>query len=138
MTSFSAATANPGRSWQRRASEDEEGTTDKDIDDAMAGNICRCGTYVRIRAAIKDAARHSSEEIDDAIADESRHAFRACPLSTSQATRLSRREFCRPPGSRRRLMLGIALPRRRLAMAQDNRKFVYRQLRSFASARTTA
>jgi isoquinoline 1-oxidoreductase alpha subunit len=31
--------------------------TDKDIDDAMAGNLCRCGTYVRIRAAIKDAAK---------------------------------------------------------------------------------
>ncbi len=31
--------------------------TDKDIDDAMSGNICRCGTYQRIRAAIKDAAK---------------------------------------------------------------------------------
>jgi isoquinoline 1-oxidoreductase alpha subunit len=30
--------------------------TDQDIDDAMAGNICRCGTYQRIRAAIKAAA----------------------------------------------------------------------------------
>ncbi len=30
--------------------------TDADIDAAMAGNICRCGTYVRIRAAIKRAA----------------------------------------------------------------------------------
>ena len=30
--------------------------TDKDIDDAMYGNICRCGTYQRIRAAIKAAA----------------------------------------------------------------------------------
>ena len=30
--------------------------TDADIDAAMAGNICRCGTYVRIRAAIKKAA----------------------------------------------------------------------------------
>ncbi len=29
---------------------------DTDIDVAMAGNICRCGTYVRIRAAIKKAA----------------------------------------------------------------------------------
>ncbi len=29
---------------------------DADIDSAMAGNICRCGTYVRIRAAIKQAA----------------------------------------------------------------------------------
>jgi isoquinoline 1-oxidoreductase alpha subunit len=30
---------------------------DADIDAAMAGNICRCGTYVRIRAAIKHAAQ---------------------------------------------------------------------------------
>ncbi|WP_439539606.1 (2Fe-2S)-binding protein [Sphingomonas sp.] len=30
--------------------------TDKDIDAAMAGNLCRCATYVRIRQAIKDAA----------------------------------------------------------------------------------
>ena len=30
--------------------------TDAQIDAAMAGNICRCGTYPRIRAAIKDAA----------------------------------------------------------------------------------
>ena len=30
--------------------------TDADIDAAMAGNICRCATYVRIRAAIKEAA----------------------------------------------------------------------------------
>jgi isoquinoline 1-oxidoreductase subunit alpha len=30
--------------------------SDADIDAAMAGNVCRCGTYQRIRAAIKDAA----------------------------------------------------------------------------------
>jgi isoquinoline 1-oxidoreductase alpha subunit len=30
--------------------------TDSDIDDAMSGNICRCGTYIRIREAIKQAA----------------------------------------------------------------------------------
>jgi isoquinoline 1-oxidoreductase subunit alpha len=29
---------------------------DADIDAAMAGNVCRCGTYQRIRAAVKDAA----------------------------------------------------------------------------------
>lgn len=32
--------------------------SDGDIDNAMAGNICRCGTYPRIRAAIKSAAAH--------------------------------------------------------------------------------
>ncbi|KQV99631.1 (2Fe-2S)-binding protein [Rhizobacter sp. Root1221] len=31
--------------------------TDADIDEAMGGNICRCATYVRIRAAIHEAAR---------------------------------------------------------------------------------
>jgi isoquinoline 1-oxidoreductase alpha subunit len=31
--------------------------SDADIDAAMAGNICRCGTYVRIRNAIKQAAK---------------------------------------------------------------------------------
>jgi isoquinoline 1-oxidoreductase subunit alpha len=30
--------------------------TDRDIDDAMSGNLCRCATYTRIRAAIKRAA----------------------------------------------------------------------------------
>ena len=32
---------------------------DQDIDDAMRGNICRCGTYNRIKAAIKTAAKNS-------------------------------------------------------------------------------
>jgi isoquinoline 1-oxidoreductase alpha subunit len=31
--------------------------TDADIDSAMSGNICRCGTYTRIRAAIHEAAQ---------------------------------------------------------------------------------
>jgi isoquinoline 1-oxidoreductase alpha subunit len=35
--------------------------TDADIDRAMAGNICRCGTYQRIRAAIKSAATGGRE-----------------------------------------------------------------------------
>ena len=32
--------------------------SDQDIDDAMSGNICRCATYLRIRSAIKDAAKN--------------------------------------------------------------------------------
>ena len=36
------------------------GRTPADIDAAMAGNLCRCGTYPRIRAAIKAAAEKSS------------------------------------------------------------------------------
>jgi isoquinoline 1-oxidoreductase alpha subunit len=35
--------------------------TDEDIDKAMAGNLCRCGTYPRIRAAIKRAAGNATE-----------------------------------------------------------------------------
>ncbi|HMT52735.1 MAG TPA: (2Fe-2S)-binding protein [Saprospiraceae bacterium] len=31
--------------------------SDEDIDNAMMGNICRCGTYVRIKSAIKQAAK---------------------------------------------------------------------------------
>lgn len=33
--------------------------SDADIDDAMSGNICRCGTYTRIKSAIKTAAKMS-------------------------------------------------------------------------------
>ncbi len=36
--------------------------TDKDIDEAMSGNICRCGTYPRIRRAIHRAAELSAEK----------------------------------------------------------------------------
>jgi isoquinoline 1-oxidoreductase alpha subunit len=36
---------------------DKKNPSDKDIDDAMEGNICRCGTYQRIRAAIHQAAK---------------------------------------------------------------------------------
>jgi isoquinoline 1-oxidoreductase alpha subunit len=35
--------------------------TDSDIDDAMSGNICRCGTYGRIREAIKQAAQPATQ-----------------------------------------------------------------------------
>jgi isoquinoline 1-oxidoreductase alpha subunit len=41
---------------------DNKAPTDADIDDAMSGNICRCGTYARIRAAIKQAAATLSKE----------------------------------------------------------------------------
>jgi len=34
--------------------------TDEDIDDGMSGNICRCGTYQRIRAAIHQAAKETA------------------------------------------------------------------------------
>lgn len=37
--------------------------TAQDIDDAMQGNLCRCGTYPRIRAAIKDAAQRIADKV---------------------------------------------------------------------------
>jgi isoquinoline 1-oxidoreductase alpha subunit len=37
--------------------------SDGDIDSAMSGNICRCGTYPRIRAAIKQAAQFSASRV---------------------------------------------------------------------------
>jgi isoquinoline 1-oxidoreductase subunit alpha len=40
---------------------DKPNPTDRDIDDAMSGNICRCGTYVRIREAIKLAAQSNGK-----------------------------------------------------------------------------
>jgi isoquinoline 1-oxidoreductase alpha subunit len=36
--------------------------TDDEIDQALAGNLCRCGTYVRIRSAVKDAAAVMQKE----------------------------------------------------------------------------
>lgn len=42
---------------------DSKDPTDEDIDRTMSGNICRCGTYVRIRAAIKRASELSKNEI---------------------------------------------------------------------------
>ena len=51
-----ADTASPGRSWRRwRCSSDKPKPTDADINREMT-NICRCGTYPRIRAAIHRAA----------------------------------------------------------------------------------
>ncbi len=39
-----------------------EAPTDDDIDNAMSGNICRCGTYVRIKKAIKDAVELRNQQ----------------------------------------------------------------------------
>ncbi|WP_415403910.1 (2Fe-2S)-binding protein [Tateyamaria sp. SN3-11] len=40
---------------------DTPNPSDTDIDDAMSGNLCRCGTYPRIRAAVKTAATKLQE-----------------------------------------------------------------------------
>lgn len=41
-----------------------EAPTDEDIDNAMSGNICRCGTYVRIRKAIHKAVEMRNENVE--------------------------------------------------------------------------
>ncbi len=46
----------PDHERHRPAAAEQGKPTDADIDAAMTGNICRCGTYVRIRAAIHRAA----------------------------------------------------------------------------------
>jgi isoquinoline 1-oxidoreductase alpha subunit len=47
----------PGQMMQAAALlKTKKNPSDADIDDAMSGNICRCGTYQRIRAAVKAAA----------------------------------------------------------------------------------
>ena len=57
-TSCSAGTASPARSCRRwHCSRRSPRPTDADIDAAMTGNLCRCATYVRIRAAIHEAAK---------------------------------------------------------------------------------
>jgi len=38
--------------------------TDAEIDDAMSGNLCRCGTYTRIRQAIHEAAKAGAVELN--------------------------------------------------------------------------
>jgi len=50
----------PGQIMQAAAFlKNQKKPTDEQIDEAMSGNICRCGTYQRIRAAIKMAAEGS-------------------------------------------------------------------------------
>lgn len=48
--------------------------SDSDIDNAMSGNICRCGTYQRIRAAIHDAARVIGSGKAAQVTEEATHA----------------------------------------------------------------
>ena len=60
-TCRSAATASPDRSCRPRLCwRAKQNPTDADIDQAMRGNLCRCGTYSAIREAIHRAARYAS------------------------------------------------------------------------------
>jgi isoquinoline 1-oxidoreductase alpha subunit len=40
--------------------KENKNPSDQEIDTAMSGNLCRCGTYQRIRAAIHQAATHQA------------------------------------------------------------------------------
>ncbi len=62
-TSRNAATASRDRSCRPSLLKENPKPNDEDIDDGMAGNICRCGTYQRIRAAIKAAGRTHERQI---------------------------------------------------------------------------
>jgi isoquinoline 1-oxidoreductase alpha subunit len=67
--------------------------TDADIDAAMDGNICRCGTYQRIRAAIKTAAGGKTESTDSPQPELVEHASAPLPgmqirLEEARSTRL--------------------------------------------------
>ena len=46
--------------------------SDEDIDAAMSGNLCRCGTYPRIRAAIKQAAKQVTYQAANQVAGQGR------------------------------------------------------------------
>lgn len=48
----------------------EDNPTDEDIDNAMAGNYCRCGTYNRIRSAIHSAAKMRTATFYNAATEE--------------------------------------------------------------------
>ena len=50
--------------------EENPQPSDADIDTAMSGNLCRCGTYSRIRAAIKRAATTMPLPVEDQAASE--------------------------------------------------------------------
>ncbi|MEX0632478.1 2Fe-2S iron-sulfur cluster-binding protein [Serratia ureilytica] len=52
-----AATASPADHERQRCWRKVKAGADADIDAAMGGNVCRCAAYVRIRAAIHQAAK---------------------------------------------------------------------------------
>jgi isoquinoline 1-oxidoreductase subunit alpha len=60
MKSFNAAIVSRVRMSASALLASNPRPNDADIDAAMSGNICRCGTYVRIREAIKQAAQSSA------------------------------------------------------------------------------
>ena len=88
--------------------------SDADIDDAMAGNICRCGTYVRIRAAIKQAAGVATTGVP-IPSPVRRFEMKTASIETHGAVSSSRRNFLKLTATAAiggGLMLGFGLPAR--------------------------
>ena len=119
-TCRSAATASRARSCRRpRCSRRTPKPTDADIDRAMAGNICRCATYQRIRAAIHDAARAGWRRMS--------HDRRSHALDAAAARRRPRRASSsalarrRRGGSRVGCRHGVAAAAERRAGARSRR-----------------
>ena len=72
--------------------------TDADIDDAMSGNICRCGTYQRIRKAIHRAATmQTGKATSAALAADSFFRKSRCDMTTAPV--LNRRDFLKTGAS---------------------------------------
>ena len=82
--------------------------SDSDIDDAMKGNICRCGTYQRIRQAVHRAAElHKASAkpsrltgTEDAL-DEQARGSRRCGMSAATMAGMNRRGFLKTGAGRR-------------------------------------
>ena len=88
----------PDHVGRRAAQRRRRKPTDADIDRAMTGNICRCATYVRIRAAIQTAAGMAAREVHPVGRVRRRHGH---------------------PARGRRSFLKVSLARRRRAAAVD-------------------
>ena len=101
--------------------------SDADIDAAMSGNICRCGTYLRIREAIKQAAQASGRSREADHDPRSLHTRRVGQTRKPQRRSLSRREF--PAGRCRRRRRPAAQLQPAVRAAPERKR---RQTRDFA------
>ena len=123
-TCRSAATARPARSCRRRrCSRRTPKPTDADIDTAMNGNLCRCGTYLRIREAIHRAATLSTQRStptaqrgaaaveEDAVTDDT---SRSPLVPARQRPRRRRHDARAAPRAGGAVRAGAARPRRRV------------------------